>query len=202
LEEAPPRESSEVSAHHHLLLLSAKTETALERTTENLSRHLKEHPELNLADVAFTLQVGRRSFEHRRMLVCRDVKDAVHALESRDEKRVLTAAVRAAHRPVVFMFPGQGAQYLNMGLGLYTSEPAFREEVDRCAELLEPHLGFDIRGLLYPAEDDAPEAALKVNQTFVTQPALFVIEYAPGSDDRPQRRRVRGGLSVGSLFAC
>jgi acyl transferase domain-containing protein len=102
-------------------LLSAKTETALERTTENLSRHLKEHPELNLADVAFTLQVGRRSFEHRRMLVCRDVKDAVHALESRDEKRVLTAAVRAAHRPVVFMFPGQGAQYLNMGLGLYTS---------------------------------------------------------------------------------
>jgi amino acid adenylation domain-containing protein len=205
LEEAPPHESpKESSAQQHLLLLSAKTEAALQRATENLSRHLKEHHELNLADVAYTLQVGRRSFEHRRMLVCRDPEDAVHALEAQDDKRMLTSTASAAHRPVVFMFPGQGTQYVNMGLGLYTGEPAFREEVDRCAELLEPHLGFDIRGLLYPTEDEAAEAALKLNQTFVTQPALFVIEYALASlwMKRGVRPEVMIGHSIGEYVAA
>jgi amino acid adenylation domain-containing protein/non-ribosomal peptide synthase protein (TIGR01720 family) len=204
LEEAPPRESSEESAPHQLLLLSAKTEAALERATANLSRHLKEHPEANLADVAYTLQVGRRSFEHRRMLVCRDAEDAVRALEAGDDRRVLTSTVRAAHRPVVFMFPGQGTQYVRMGLGLYRSEPAFREEVDRCAELLAPHLGFDLRGLLYPTDEEAAEAALKLNQTCVTQPALFVVEYALASlwMKRGVRPEAMVGHSIGEYVAA
>jgi acyl transferase domain-containing protein/acyl carrier protein len=76
------------------------------------------------------------------------------------------------------MFSGQGTQYANMGLELYRSEKVFRQEVDRCAELLQPHLGFDLREALYPREDQITQADEKLKQTFVTQPALFAIEYA------------------------
>jgi acyl transferase domain-containing protein len=86
LEEAPAVEPSGPSRPCHLLVLSAKTDTALERATDNLVAHLRQHPDLNLADVACTLQVGRRVFNHRRTLVCRDLDDATAALETRDPK--------------------------------------------------------------------------------------------------------------------
>jgi acyl transferase domain-containing protein len=76
------------------------------------------------------------------------------------------------------MFPGQGAQYVNMGLELYHAEPVFREQVDLCSKFLEPILGLDLRSILYPAEEKKDEAQRRLAQTFITQPALFVIEYA------------------------
>ena len=178
LEEAPVIEPSGPSRPWQLLLLSAKTASALETATTNLADHLKRHPDLNLADVAYTYQVGRHAFDHRRMVVCRDLEDAVTALETRDPQRVFTALHEGGDRPVAFMFTGQGAQYVNMGRELYQTEPTFREQVDLCAELLRPHLGFDLRDLLYPTEEDAEEAAARLKQTYITQPALFVIEYA------------------------
>jgi acyl transferase domain-containing protein len=76
------------------------------------------------------------------------------------------------------MFSGQGAQYVNMGLELYRTESTFREEVDRCSEILKPLLSLDLRDILYPEERNGEGAAEKLRQTFITQPALFVIEYA------------------------
>ena len=98
-----------------LILLSARTGTALERATENLFVHLKGQTEANLADVAYTLQVGRHAFAHRRMLVCRDLADAIYALETHDSKRIFTAAAEARERTVTFMFSGQGSQYAGHG---------------------------------------------------------------------------------------
>jgi acyl transferase domain-containing protein len=76
------------------------------------------------------------------------------------------------------MFPGQGAQRVNMGLEIYQNEPSFRREVDYCAEVLKSHLGIDIRQLLYPVAGQEEEASRQLNQTLHAQPALFTISYA------------------------
>jgi non-ribosomal peptide synthase protein (TIGR01720 family) len=179
VEEAPPVEVAEKSRRSQLLLLfSGKTEDALEQNTTNMMAHLKLHPEVNLADAAYTLQVGRRSFSHRRMVVCEDVEDASMALTGQAAKRVANGAWEGGARSVALMFPGQGTQYINMGLGLYEVEPKFREVVDECAEAFQPHLGIDLREVLYPRAQEREEAQEKLDQTALAQPALFVIEYA------------------------
>ncbi|GAA6624131.1 SDR family NAD(P)-dependent oxidoreductase [Scytonema sp. NUACC26] len=178
LEEAPALEPSSPSRPVQLLVLSAKTDSALETTTENLVQHLKQHPDVNLADMAYTLQVGRAEFDRRRVLVCQDIKDATSALQLRDPQRIFTRLKEGSDRPIVFMFPGQGAQYVDMGKELYQTEPIFREQVDLCCQLLQPHLGLDLRSLIYPKESESKAAAEKLQQTDITQPALFVIEYA------------------------
>jgi acyl transferase domain-containing protein len=178
LEEAPVKPASTPSRNWQLLLLSAKTDSALETATTNLANYFKQHPDLNLADVAYTLQVGRRAFEHRRMVVVQDVEDAVKALESVNPQRVFTQFQESVTRPIVFMFTGQGAQYVNMARELYQNEAAFREECDRCFALLQPHLGIDLRQMLYPTREDVEKAAEQLKQTAIAQPALFVIEYA------------------------
>ncbi|AVH69212.1 type I polyketide synthase [Nostoc sp. 'Lobaria pulmonaria (5183) cyanobiont'] len=178
LEEAPPTQPSGLSRPWQLLLLSAKTESALETATKNLVTHLKQHPELNLADIAYTLQVGRRAFEHRCMLVCQDYEDAVTVLENLDSQRTFTHFQEPCNRQIVFMFPGQGSQYVNMGRDLYESEPVFRTHIDDCCEILKSHLGIDLRTILYPDEGKKEVATPQLQQTQITQPALFVIEYA------------------------
>ena len=197
LEEAPQFQPSATSRSWQLLLLSAKTSSALDTATANLAEYFKQHHELNLADAAYTLQVGRRAFNYRRAVVCRDLEDAVSALT--DPKRVLTSIEQTSDRPVAFMFTGLGTHYVNMAGELYQSEPVFCEQVDRCCEFLKPLIDIDLRDILYPqkqATADTPrsgldlrkmlgrdrqpadEATQKLNQTYLTQPAIFVIEYA------------------------
>jgi acyl transferase domain-containing protein len=160
----------------HLIVLSAKTGSALKTTAQNLAEHLKQHPELDIADVAHTLQRGRKAFDHRVTLVCRDLDEASAALESPEE--LTTSVAETNDHPVIFMFPGQGAQHPGMGAKLYAVEPTFREQIDLCSDLLRPHLGCDLRSLLYPPQEEMEEAAERLKQTVFTQPALFVVEYA------------------------
>src|SRR6185436_3254556 len=135
LEEAPRPESTGSARPPQLLVLSAKTSSALEAATTNLVEHLKQQPDLNLADVAYTLQMGRKAFPHRRMLVCQNLAEAVSALETRAPGRVATAFGETKERRVAFMFSGQGAQYVEMARELYQLEPTFGQEVDHCAAL-------------------------------------------------------------------
>jgi len=186
LEEAPLKiQNSGASRPQQLLLLSAKTSKALEAATANLQQHLQHNAEINLADVAYTLQRGRKAFNYRRSVVCHDITDAIAALQSLDPNQVNTRHIEIRNPAVVFMFPGQGSQYVNMGLNLYNHEPVFHEVVDECAEILKPLLGRDLREIMYPAPSDAygglrlrETAAISLQQTCFTQPALFVIEYA------------------------
>jgi acyl transferase domain-containing protein len=175
LEEAPSSEDAVQTRPWQLMVLSAKRGTALEAATARLREHLDQNRDLGPADVAYTLQVGRKRFAHRRFVVCRDLPDALAALD--DPRRVVTEVQEARERPVVFMFPGQGAQYVGMGRELYRDEPVFRQHVDRAAELLMPHLGRDLREVIYPRSEAAP-ADDQLKQTFLTQPALFVVEHA------------------------
>ncbi|HEU5230862.1 MAG TPA: aminotransferase class III-fold pyridoxal phosphate-dependent enzyme, partial [Ktedonobacteraceae bacterium] len=176
LEEAPPSEASTQTRPQQVLLLSAKTEKALEHTTTRLVEHLRQHPDLNLADVAHTLQVGRRRFPYRRLLVCKSTDEAIGMLAALDPHHVTTAHQESEKQPVVFLFPGQGAQHVAMAQELYQLEPLFRAQVDRCAQLLIPHLGLDLRSLIYPDAGTSTDGQLE--QTAITQPALFTIEYA------------------------
>jgi len=150
LEEAPAVEASETCRPYHVLTLSAKTESALERMTDNLVVHLKQHSHENLADIAYTCQVGRSALSHRRVLVCHDLADALTALETRDAQRILTGTHRTEHRPITFLFSGLGDHYVKMAWQLYELERVFREHIDRCSDLLKPHLGLDPRDVLYP----------------------------------------------------
>ena len=204
LEEAPSIEHKGDARSSQLLVLSAKTATALESMTDNLVAALRQDPEVSLADVAFTLQTGRRPFNHRRILVCQETSAAVSALAQRDPKRVLTRAGEAGEKQVVLMFPGQGAQYVNMGRELYRAEKTFREQVDLCSELLQPHLGFDLRHALYPPEEEAEAATEKLRQTCITQAALFVVEYSLAKLwlEWGIRPRAMVGHSVGEYVAA
>ncbi|HZI08988.1 MAG TPA: beta-ketoacyl synthase N-terminal-like domain-containing protein [Myxococcus sp.] len=179
--EEPPRLPATTPSRRgwHLLPVSARTPGALESATRRLAEALKGPPGANLADVAWTLQAGRQRFTHRRFVLARGVEDAVEALSQPQDPRVLTEAQDAVERPVAFLFPGQGSQHVDMGRALYEAEPAFRAEVDRCTELLKRHLdGLDLRTVLYPAPAQAEECGRKLAQTALTQPALFVVEYA------------------------
>ena len=204
LEEPPAPAAGDPERPWQLLLLSARTETALAQAAENLGRHLDENRDLVLADVAYTLHVGRRDFEQRRALVCRDLDEAVAMLtDGTNANSELVgqdhhATVGAAGRRVSFLFPGLGEHYVDMGLGLYQREPVFRAAVDRAAEHLAPQLGVDLREILYPRGTDAAEstggldlkamlgrgtsprdpASEKLDRTVFAQPATFAIELA------------------------
>ncbi|MHC5744955.1 MAG: type I polyketide synthase [Nostoc sp.] len=178
LEEAPDIKYFDDSRPWQLMLLSAKTSTALDTATENLVTYLNQYPNINLANVAYTLKVGRRAFNHRRILVCESVKDAVSVLATQAQERIFTVCQEHRQQPVILMFSGQGSQYANMGRELYEVEPTFKKHVDTCAVILQPHLGIDIRSLLYPREEDTEAACLQLQQTAFTQSALFVTEYA------------------------
>jgi acyl transferase domain-containing protein len=178
LEEAPETEPSAQSKPRHLVVLSARTESALERATSNLTRYLRDNGDANVADLAYTLQAGRRPLEHRRAVVCQDSHDLLAALESPDGARAGKISQDPGGRPVAFVFSGQGTQYVNMAREVYGLEPIFRSQVDFCSKRLRPHLGFDLREVLYPAESEVERAAQQLDQTATTQPALFVVEYA------------------------
>ena len=176
LEEAPPATPSARARKSQLFVLSARSAEALETAAINLAAKLEAEPALNLADVAYTLQVGRRRFDHRWTAVCTSRSAAVAALRTRAASDAVSADRSGARPALTFMFSGQGSQHLNMMRGLYEAEPAFREHLDACAEVV-PDLGRDLRSVLYPAADDA-EAPAVLGTTAFTQPALFAVEYA------------------------
>lgn len=204
VEEAPDREGPGPSRQWQLLTLSAKTDTALATMTKELVEQLKKDEALNLADVAYTLQVGRRRFGNRRIAVCQTLDDAVLTLDTMNQKEVVTAVNESENRPVVFMFSGQGSQYVNMALDLYERETTFREQVDFCSEFLKPHLGSDLRDVLYPDKKEIEKATHRLTQTAITQPALFVVEYALAKlwEEWGIRPQAMIGHSIGEYVAA
>ena len=179
LEEAPERQPCGPARAEQLFVISGRSQSALEQAAHNLAAHLtSSNSAANLADVAFTLQTGRRHFPHRRITVASTASIAAEALVSGDPRRAWSRKCEYGDAPVVFLFPGQGAQQVNMGRGLYENEPIFAAQVDECAEVLRPLMGLDLRTLLYPQPGQEEDASRQLKETFITQPALFVVEYA------------------------
>ncbi|MCP4146735.1 MAG: SDR family NAD(P)-dependent oxidoreductase, partial [bacterium] len=177
IEEAPEPGKSSAGRAFQLILLSAKTESAIDNITGNLARYLEQHPQISLADVAYTLQLGRKPLPYRRMLVCKYTANAVELLSAPAGEKTPTAVAKSENRPVVFMFPGQGAQYVDMGRELYRTESTFREEMERYFAILEPITSANLKEILYPPQEETlGEEQLK--NTEMTQPIIFIFEYA------------------------
>ena len=186
LEEAPAPQPQEAARGPHLLVLSAQTETAVDRAGVRLREAL--NGQISLGDAAHTLQIGRRALAHRRAVVCSDREDAVAALS--EAKRVHGGRARSGRRPVIFLLPGIGDQYVGMARDLYEGWPVFKEAIDRCARILEPHL--DLRTILYPADQVSGRgkgidlakmlgrkpSASPLDRTLYAQAAQFSVEYA------------------------
>ncbi|MBO4210032.1 type I polyketide synthase, partial [Micromonospora echinofusca] len=175
LQQAPPQQPAGAGTRPaYLLHLSARTDTALARQRGQLAAHLREHPELDLADVAYTLRVGRRELARRAAVVVTDTLDAVTALA--DAKRVVTGVAGRRAPRVALLFSGQGAQYAGMGAELYRTEPVFRDAVDECLDLLATDPAgdlADLRDVIFMAGRDE-----ELRRTGQAQPALFVVGYA------------------------
>lgn len=185
LEEAPLPPAAAAAWPEQLLVVSARSEAALGAACQRLATHLTaQNPDGSaLADAAYTLQVGRRHFAHRRALVVTGAADAA-ALEvpaaaaGASGGRAQPANTEDAPPRTLFLFPGQGAQHVGMAAGLYKLDAAFRADLDACCAALEPQLGFELRRLLFEADPRDATAQARLAQTVVTQPAIFAVEWA------------------------
>jgi acyl transferase domain-containing protein len=178
MQEAPVGPASGPSARAaQLLVLSAKTKAALDRGAANLAAHLRANPDTSLADAAYTLQIGRTAFKHRRVVAGANADEIIQSLEAIDAKRVVAGEAGDADPSLAFMFSGGGAQYASMGAELYRHEPVFREEADRCFAILSKILDFDPKTLLYPT-GDVEAAGRELERPSRALPALFLTQYA------------------------
>ncbi|MCU0286658.1 MAG: amino acid adenylation domain-containing protein, partial [Acidobacteria bacterium] len=195
-------ENEQEKRKSQLIFLSARTGSDLERISLKLAEHFKRNPGINLAHAAYTLQVGRKTFPHRKMAVCSSSEEAAQVLVSPGAQKVRSAVLKEDEnkKNVVFMFAGQGTQYVNMARGLYETEPVFRQEMDRCFTILEPIIGYNIKEILYPGYNNnnnnnngtdtggesgsggvnlnemTPEK--QIYQQDVSQPLMFIFEYS------------------------
>jgi amino acid adenylation domain-containing protein len=171
LEEAPLLPERKSVAGMQELRLSARTPAALRAAAQRLAGFLDAKPDVDLGDVAHTLDVGRKDFVWRTALSAATVAEAAGMLN--DQAALARRSHKALAMPaVVFMFPGQGAQYVRMGAALYETEPAFRAALDECFRETQGRTEIDLKAALFNGD----EAAL--SQTQVTQPATFCLEYA------------------------
>jgi polyketide synthase PksJ len=189
LEEAPEETENHTNndQRDELLLLSARTETALETMTENLTRHLRDNPTIRLQDLAYTLAVGRKMFKHRRTMVSGGtssktgtaMENTLMHLQSEPESGHYHTAQAAGNRPVVFMFAGLGSQYVDMAREIYRNEPVFRKEMDDGFELLRAinPVGIDLNKLLYPETATGEEQRI-LNRVEEAQQVIFLLETA------------------------
>ena len=159
VEQAPDPPATTPSRGHHMLVLSARTPTALETATSRLAAHLGGDNPAALADVAYTLLEGRKPLPYRRVVVAGNAAEAVRALDRAEASRVITDTFTGRQPPsVVWMFPG-AEQYAGMGAGLYAGEPLYRQVLDEALSSLDPDLEPDVRRFVGPTDEPAAEFA-------------------------------------------
>jgi acyl transferase domain-containing protein/thioesterase domain-containing protein/acyl carrier protein len=179
LEEAIGNPSSIPSQRPFTLLqVSAKAKKSLDGACERLAVHLEENVEVDLADVAFSLQTSREELDFRRIVVAKSRNQAIELLRGADPRRIFSHSVSDARPTIVFMFSGGGSQYPNMGRGLYQSEPVFREHIDRGLDLFQSKTGADLRRLVFCDESEIEKLEPELTETSCALPAIFIFEYA------------------------
>jgi amino acid adenylation domain-containing protein len=191
MEEAPDTPLLPTKRGSHLIVLSAKSEKALEAMTDDLATHCDAKPNHQIGDIAYTLMEGRHSFAERRYAVVHDSTDAATVLASRDPSRVITASCKAERPDVAFMFPGQGVQYVGMGRQLYAHDAGFRADMDDSMSILKSTAGLDLRSVIYPTSELESD---QIDNTVYAQPAIFVVEYALA------RLWMRLGIRAGAMI--
>lgn len=180
LEEAPSCKRKENPRSYQLFPLSAKTRTGLEKMKKDLLHHIESNENLNIADASYTLQTGRKHFDYKQIFVAKDREEAVRLLTQSQERGIgsITHTQQNKEKKLVFMFSGQGSQYVNMGLNLYREEPLFKKTMDACFQEFYNITGERLEMILYPDKQYEETAFKKILETKYAQPAIFSIEYA------------------------
>jgi amino acid adenylation domain-containing protein/thioester reductase-like protein len=178
LEEVEPP-GDRIERPRHLLTLSARNRDSLQSLVSRYERHLDGQPEASLADICYTANTGRAHFERRLAIIAGSTGDCQAALNAylsgESAPDVIQGSKPAGSMPrPVFLFTGQGSQYVGMGRQLYETQPVFKRVLDQCADLLKPDLGRPLLSVIYPDLDE--ESPL--DETQYTQPAIFALEYA------------------------
>jgi len=163
----------------HLLALSAKTKTAVEKLSDAYLQYIDDHPDASLADICHSAATGRSHFNHR-LAVVANSREALRAELEKARRGQHSAAVKSGQvklvrRPkVAMLFTGQGSQHVGMGRILFETQPVFRNALKQCDEILYDFLDEPLLGLLY----GEPGRESPLDETIYTQPALFAVEYA------------------------
>lgn len=177
LEEPPARHDSRIPDKYNLVPLSAKSEKALNELTNQLTRHLRNNPESNISDIAYTLQHGRKEFKYRKAVVCSSVEELIINLIDNKHNNNVAGGLDDKASGAVFMFPGEDAQYLNMGWELYNNESFLKSEIDQCFDILKKRKNIDLKNMLFP-QVQSETIRNESTQTASAQPILFIFEYA------------------------
>jgi acyl transferase domain-containing protein/aryl carrier-like protein len=177
LEEAPPYEPTPPAVPEQVLALSGTTAKAADDLANRIADHLEAEPDTNLADVAYTLAVGRRAMPARRVVVATDVADAITQLRTPDRRRSAKGTADEVAPAVVFMFPGGGAQYAGMGGGLDDRFGVYHEAMREGIEHLRARHGIDLAPLL-DAGGDLEAAAEELRNPSRMLPAVFLTSVA------------------------
>lgn len=175
LEEPPSTEVSLQGRVWKLILLSARSASALDQVTSKVVEFLRKNTEINLADMAYTLQIGRQVYKYRKMAICSSVDETAAVLSNNRSGKVLSSRFGDETRPVFFMFPGLGSQYVNMGHELYETEPVFQNEMDHCFDILRSITDVEFRKMLFPGtRQPIPD----IKRIDIAQIVVFILEYA------------------------
>ncbi|KZN34199.1 hypothetical protein N480_21585 [Pseudoalteromonas luteoviolacea S2607] len=171
-EEHQEKAYSGPSRRKHLISLSANTESALSGIENNLLQFLRTNANANLADIAYTLHLGRRNLKVKANFVVESIEDLMTQLEGKSKH---TRTDPLTINKLCFLFPGQGAQYVNMGRELFDSEQVFKDAMLRGFTHYENITGVALNHILYPEDD---YSASELVATEYVQPILFIFEYA------------------------
>ncbi|MFE5588041.1 type I polyketide synthase, partial [Kitasatospora sp. NPDC056531] len=154
-------------------VVSARSAEALREQAARLLEHLRAQPDLAAVDVATSLLGTRNAMEHRAALVAADREELLAGLAAlaagEDRTGLVRGAARAGRGPV-FVFPGQGSQWIGMGARLWEASPAFRRRASECAQVMDPYLDWSLLDVLR-GEPGSPS----LDRVDVAQPALWAM---------------------------
>jgi len=163
---------------NHLFMLSARSEDALRTMSLNLADNIEKNPGQNLKDIAFTLRTGRKIFDYKKVLVCKNSKETQILLREEDSDNVVSFETESLNRDVVFLFPGAGSQYVGMGRDLYKTESVFKDEVDKCIKITEKNFGINLSKVFDTSIINEAEMNDEIKKPIISYPSLFILEYA------------------------